>query len=188
MKIIIDEKKVKKLGKIGVILRWTSIVFLIIALIAVFSPNAIENQTTLSIYFGVLVVGVLISSISNSLSSRYGKSPRPDELLDKTLKGLDDKYSFYHYRTSVPHLLVGPAGIWAIIPSFVDGEIIYDKEKRIWSRKSGSFINRFLSRESFIRPDKELSDFRKDFSKLLKENGINETEETKLNAAVIILK
>lgn len=187
MKIIIDEKKVKKLGKTGVILRWTSIGFLIIALIAVFSPNAIENQKTLSIYFVVLILGVLISSISNSLTTRYGKSPRPDELLDKTFKGLDDKYSFYHYRTSIPHLLVGPAGIWAIIPSFVDGEIIFNEKKGIWTRKSGSFLNRFLSREAFARPDKELLDFRKDFSKLLKENGLEVTEETKLNAAVILL-
>src|SRR5665648_176411 len=187
MKIIIDENKVKKLGKIGVILRWTSIGFLIIALIAVFSPNAIENQTTLSIYFGVLIVGVFISSISNSLTSRYGKSPRPDELLDMTFKGLDDKYSFYHYKTSIPHLLIGPAGIWTIIPSFVDGELIFDEKKKIWTRKSGSFLNRFLSREAFGRPDKELIDFRKGFSKLLKENEIVEPEEIGLNAAVILL-
>jgi hypothetical protein len=187
MKIFIDEKKVKRLGKIGSILRWTSIGFLIIALIAVFSPRAVESQTTLSIYFGVLIVGVLLSSISNSLSSRYGKSPRPDELLDKTFKGLDDKFSFFHYRTSIPHLLIGPAGIWAIIPSFVDGEIIFDDKKNIWTRKSGSFLNRFLSKEAFGRPDKELLDYRKDFSKLLKENGIPDSEVIGINAAVILL-
>jgi hypothetical protein len=135
----------------------------------------------------VLIVGVLLSSISNSLSSRYGKSPRPDELLDKTFKGLDDKFSFFHYRTSIPHLLIGPAGIWAIIPSFVDGEIIFNDKKNIWTRKSGSFLNRFLSKEAFGRPDKELLDYRKDFSKLLKENGIPDSEVIGINAAVILL-
>jgi hypothetical protein len=187
MKIIIDEKKIKKLGKIGSILRWLSIGFLVIALIAVFSPRAVENQTTLSIYFGVLLVGVLLSSVSNSLTSRYGKSPRPDELLDKTFKGLDDKFSFYHYKTSIPHLMVGPAGYWAITPSFVDGEIVFDEKKGFWTQKNRSFLNRFLSREAFGRPDKELKDFRKDFSKLLEQSGIPDSESIELNGAVILL-
>jgi hypothetical protein len=185
MKIIINEPKIKKLGKIGTILRWTSIVLLVVALFAVFTPKLINSQSAISIYFGVLIVGVFLSSISNYLTSRYGKSPRPDELIDKSLKGLDDKYTIYHYKHSIPHLLVGPIGVWTLIPTFVDGEIIFDENKKIWIRKSGSFLNRFLSREAFGRPDKELNDHKKEFSKFLKAQGIS--ENLQINAAVILL-
>jgi len=185
MKIIINEPKVKRLGKIGTILRWASILLLVVALFAVFSPKIINSQTSLSIYFGVLIVGVFLSSISNFLTSRYGKSPRPDELLDKSLKGLDDKYTIYHFKHSIPHLLVGPIGIWTLIPTFVDGEIMFDEKKKIWTRKSGSFLNRFLSREAFGRPDKELNDHKKEFSKFLSTNNIS--DNVQLKAAVILL-
>ena len=64
MKIVINEPKIKKFGKIGTILRWTSILFLVVALIAVFTPNTINNQSSLSIYFGVLIEFNALVSVS----------------------------------------------------------------------------------------------------------------------------
>lgn len=185
MKIIIDQKMVTRNGKIGKILRWVSIAFLVVALFAVFSPNILTNPSMINIYFGVMIVGVFISSIGNHLTSRYGRSPRPDELLDKALKGLDDKYSIIHYELAIPHLLVGPSGIWSLIPTYVDGTISYDEKKKLWVRKGGSFLNRFLSREALGRPDKELIQNQKDFDKFLKINSIE--NEMKIMCAVILL-
>jgi hypothetical protein len=185
MKIIIDQKMVKRNGKIGKILRWISIGLLGLALFAVFSPNILNNQNTINIYFIVMVFGVFISSIGNNLTSRYGRSPRPDELIDKSLKGLDDKFTILHYETAIPHLLVSQTGIWSLIPSFVDGTISYDDKKKQWVRKGGSFLNKFLSREALGRPDRELAQNQKDFDKLLKSNAIE--AEAKLKCAVVLL-
>jgi len=185
MKIYIDQKMISRYGKIGKVLRWISIGLLAVALFAVFSPNILSNPTMINVYFGVMIVGVFISSIGNHLTTRYGRSPRPDEMLDKAFKGLDDKFSIIHYESPIPHLMVGPAGLWALIPTFVDGVISYDKNKKIWVRKGGSFINKFLSREAFGRPDKELKQNQKDLQKIL--NSLGKDQQIDLKCAVILL-
>lgn len=185
MKIYIDQKMISRYAKIGKILRWISIGLLAVALFAVFSPNILTNPTMINVYFGVMIVGVFISSVGSHLTSRYGRSPRPDELLDKAFKGLDDKFSILHYESSISHLMVGPAGLWSLIPSYVDGVISYDKNKKIWVRKGGSFINKFLSREAFGRPDKELMQNQKDLQKMLKSTAYE--DKFVLKCAVILL-
>lgn len=185
MKIVIDHKTVKRYGKFGTILRWASIGFLAIGVYALFTPTIFSNQNLISVYFGVMIVGVLTSSLSNYLTSRYGRSPRPDELLDKALKGLDDKYTIYHYQLSIPHLLVSPSALYSLIPTFVDGKIVFDEKKNTWVRKGGSFLNRFLAREAFSRPDRELEAHRRDIVKFLKSKGIE--REFSLQGIVVIL-
>ncbi|NTW43037.1 MAG: hypothetical protein HGB14_01080 [Anaerolineaceae bacterium] len=166
-------------------MRWISIGLLAVALLAVFSPNILSNPTMINVYFGLMIVGVFISSVGSHLTSRYGRSPRPDELLDKAFKGLDDKFSILHYKSSIAHLMIGPAGLWSLIPSYVDGVISYNKYKKMWVRKGGSFINKFLSREAFGRPDKELIQNQKDLQKILKSIGYD--DKVVLKCAVILL-
>lgn len=185
MRIVIDQKAVKKYGKIGSILRWASIGFLALGVYALFTPSIFSNQNLISIYFGVMIVGVLTSSLSNYLTTRYGRSPRPDELLDKALKGLDDKFTIYHYQLSIPHLLVSPTGLYTLIPTFIDGKIVFDEKKNTWVRKGGSFLNRFLAREAFSRPDRELEVNQRDVTKFLKTKGID--IEVPLQGIVVIL-
>lgn len=185
MKIHIDQKMINRYAKIGKILRWISIGLLALALFAVFSPNILSNPMMINIYFGVMIVGVFISSVGNHLTSRYGRSPRPDELLDKAFKGLDDKYSLIHYETPISHLLIGPSGLWTLIPSYADGTISFDENKKVWIRKGGSFLNKFLAREAFGRPDKELLQNQKDLQKILTTNSID--EKVTLKCAVILL-
>ena len=63
-----------------------------------------------------LVSGFTLSQVGIYYSNRFGRSPRPDETLDSALKGLDNQYALYHYQSPVTHLLVGPSGIWILIP------------------------------------------------------------------------
>ncbi len=185
MKIVIDLKKIKRYGKVGSILRWASLGFLGIGVYAIFNPMIFNNENLVSVYFGVMIVGVILSSLSNYLTSRYGRSPRPDELLDKSLKGLDDRFTIFHYQLSIPHLLVSSAGIWTLVPTFVDGKIVYDPKKKTWIRKGGSFLNRFLAREAFGRPDKEIAMHTGDIQKFLKTKGIS--KEFTLHGVVVLL-
>jgi uncharacterized protein (UPF0335 family) len=55
----------------------------------------------------------------------------------------------------------------------------------MWVRKGGSFINKFLSREAFGRPDKELIQNQKDLQKILKSIGYD--DKVVLKCAVILL-
>lgn len=169
MKIIIDKKSVKRNATIGKILRWVSLGCMLIGLIAVFSEDIFSNPNLFTIFFSIMIVGVLLSSVSGFFTSRFGKSPRPDELIDKTFKGLDDRFQIFHYRSSIPHLLVGPAGLWSIVPTFIDGEIIYDENKENWTHKRNSLVNRLLQKEYFPNPSTEYKHHKKELEKILKE-------------------
>lgn len=166
MKIIIDEKLVKRNKLIGKILRWVSLACMVFGLFAVFSEKIATNPSLFFAFFVVMILGVLLSSVSGFFTSRFGNSPRPDELIDKAFKGLDDRYQIYHYRSSIPHLLISPVGVWSIIPTFVDGEIFYDQSKNNWFHKKNSFLNRFLQKENFPNPISEYEYHKKELLKI----------------------
>ena len=181
MNIIIDQKSVQRNALIGKILRWVSLGCMLIGLIAVFSEEISSNPNLFAIFFVIMIVGVLLSSVSGFFTSRFGKSPRPDELIDKTFKGLDDRFQIYHYRSAIPHLLIGPAGLWSIIPTFIDGEVTYDENKGNWIHKRSSIINRILQKEYFPNPLSEYKHHKKELEKILTDNHrININPDLKL--------
>ncbi len=185
MKIYIDNKAVKRNSLIGKILRWTSLGCMLIGLIAVFSQEIAENPGLFTIFFIIMLVGVLLSSISSYFTTRFGKSPRPDELIDKSFKGFDDRFHVFHYKSSTPHLLVCPAGVWSITPTFVDGEIIYNEKKENWEHKKKSLLTRFLSKEYFPNPVSELKSSQKEFKKFLTSNQI--TQDVEIKSLIILM-
>ncbi len=181
MKIIIDQKSVKRNSMIGKILRWVSLGCMLAGLIAVFSEDISTNPNLFAVYFSIMIVGVLLSSVSSYFTTRFGKSPRPDELINKSLKGLDDRFQIFHYRSSIPHLLSGPAGVWSIIPTFVDGEIIFDEKKGNWIHKRNSILNRVLQKEYFPNPLSEYKHHHKEFEKIISSlNKNNNSPELKV--------
>lgn len=120
-------------------------------------------------------IGIILSTINIPLSSRFGVSPRPDEMISASLKGLDNSYSLFHYTTPVPHLLAGPNGIWLFNTFMVQGKITYDTSKKKWKlAKSGRFFSKLFGTESIGNPTLEAEATLQDFNKLLlKINGIN---------------
>ncbi len=185
MKIYFDEKMIKRNKRIGTILKWLSLVIMAIGLWIVFQPSVAENPTLTTLVFTIVIIGFFMSSIGNYLNSRFGQSPRPDELIDKSLKGLDDRYAMFHYTSPVSHLLIGPAGVWSITPSFIDGTLEYNEKRNTWRRKGGSFINKFISQETLGNPQRELQANQKDLDRFLKKNKID--IEMPLNGAVLLL-
>jgi len=185
MKIYIDQKAVKRNALIGKILRWVSLGCMLIGLMAVFSQEISANTKLFSVFFSIMIVGVLLSSVSGFFTTRYGKSPRPDEMIDKSFKGLDDRYQMFHYRSSIPHLLVGPVGIWSITPTFVDGEITFDENKNNWIHKKNSLLNRFLSKEYFPNPISDLKHHQKELEKII--GSVSNANLYELNSLVILM-
>jgi hypothetical protein len=110
------------------------------------------EQITLS--FGALLLGFALSQVGIYYTNRWGRRPRPDELINKELKGLDSKYSIYHYITPTPHLLVGPAGVWVLLPRHQRGVITYSKDR--WRQKGGNVYLKLFAQEGLGRPDLEV--------------------------------
>lgn len=120
------------------------------------SPEQVESQFTLMLL--ALILGFGVTQIGIFFSQRWGRSPRPDELLNQSLKGLDGRYSIYHYKSPTAHLLIGPAGIWVLVPKYQRGIVTYSKNR--WRQKSLGFAQMYLrifGQEGIGRPDLEVS-------------------------------
>jgi hypothetical protein len=113
------------------------------------------NTAYMTFSFLALIVGFIIFQVGNYFSNRWGKSPRPDEIISASLKGLDDKYFLYHYSTDVSHLLVGPSGITALLPYPQGGSLIFDPKRKDWIQKGGSFFMKAFAQEGLGRPNGE---------------------------------
>jgi len=109
-----------------------------------------------SISLVALLVGFGLSQIGIYFGNRWGRRPRPDEVINAALKGLDGRYSLYHYTTPTSHLLVGPAGVWVLMPRHQAGTITYDEGKKRWKQKGGNLYLKIFAQENLGRPDLEV--------------------------------
>lgn len=152
MKIIKNEKLIKRNGRIG---SWASIAALVVLGVGMYISF---RRTDLFIYsIAALLVGFLLTQVGMYMGSRYGRSPRPDEKLDAGLKGLQNEFVMYHYMAPASHLLVGPAGIWVLLPYHQRGQVTYKKNR--WRNSGGGFLQgymRLFGQESIGRPDIEM--------------------------------
>jgi len=162
MRIVMDEKMVKRNQKVAQYTSLASLVILVIGLIVSFT-----NPEQIIISFGALLLGFLLSQVGIFYGNRWGKSPRADEILNDELKGLDERYIIYHYCTPVPHLLVGPAGVWVLAPYSQAGKIEYDAAKGRWSHRGGNWHLKVFGQEGLGRPDRDAKITLQDVNKYL---------------------
>ena len=151
MKIVSNVKLIRRNAKIG---QYTSTGALIVLGVGLYISFASPDKFVYSV--GALLLGFFLSQVGMYFSNKWGRNPRPDEVIDKGLKGLGREYTIYHFVTPVSHLLVGPAGIWTIMPHYQSGIVTYDKKR--WRAKGGGFIQsylRFFGQENIGRPDLE---------------------------------
>ncbi len=174
MKIIKNEKLIKRNGIIG---QWTSLGALIVLGAGMYISFTKPEWFTYSVI--CLVVGFIMTQIGMYMGSRWGRSPRPDEKFDAGLKGLHSEFSIYHYSSPVSHLMVGPAGVWVLLPYHQRGKIFFEKNR--WRMRGGGFMQgymRIFGQEGIGRPDidaeNEVRALGKFLSKKLDETNIPE--------------
>jgi hypothetical protein len=151
MKTVTNVKLVKRNAKIG---QYTSLAALVVLGIGLYITFKMPDNFVYSL--GALALGFVMSQVGINFTNRWGRNPRPDDIIDKSLKGLGREFTIYHYVTPVSHLLAGPAGIWTIIPHFQSGLITYDKKR--WRVKGGGFLQsymRLFGQDNLGRPDLE---------------------------------
>lgn len=160
MKIITNEGLISRNKRIGQIATFGSLAILAIGLFISFSY---PNQIILA--YVALILGFLVSQVGIFFGNRYGRSPRPDELLNLGLKGLDDRYSLFHYTTPASHLLVGPTGLWVLLPFHQKGQFTYEKGR--YHQKGGNWYLKIFGQEGLGRPEMEATTQVKDVQKAL---------------------
>lgn len=154
MKIIRNDKLIRRNSRIGGIATLGGLALLVGGMIFTFT---VRNPALIGWSWMFLLAGFLISQLGVYFGVRYGRSPRPDELLDRALKGMDERYAIFHYTTAVPHLLVGPAGVWILLPRNQSGKVIYAKGR--WRQTRSGCLQaylRFFAQEGIGRPDLDI--------------------------------
>ncbi len=170
MNIIRNEKLIKRNAMIG---RVVSIVSLAILGAGMFITFRQPEQIGLSL--SALLVGFILSQMGIYYTNRWGRSPRPDQQIDAALKGFGKQYSLYHYTTRASHVLVGPAGLWVLIPKHQRGTIKYTRKR--WRKRGGGILGAYLAlfaQEGLGRPEFEIASetdaLRRQLKKLLPED------------------
>lgn len=180
MKIIKNEKLIKRNGMIG---QWTSLGALVVLGGGMYLSF---KRTDLFAYsIAALLVGFTLTQIGMYMGNRYGRSPRPDEKLDAGLKGLQNEFVMYHYTTPASHLLIGPAGVWVLLPYHQRGQVVFKKNR--WKMSGGGFLQaymRIFGQESIGRPDVEVDNEIKAVKKYLS-NHMEETNIPEINAMMV---
>jgi len=181
MKIIKNEKLIKRNSTIG---NYMSIGALVVLGTGMYISL---KRTDLFPYAMIaLVAGFIMTQVGIYMGNRYGRSPRPDEKLDAALKGLQNEFAIYHYTTPASHLLVGPAGVWVLLPYHQRGQMIYKKNR--WQLKGGGFLQgymRIFGQEGIGRPELEVEGEINAVKKYLAKQ-IDETEIPEINAMLVL--
>lgn len=149
MEIITNQSLVRRNARIGHISSITGLLVLAGGMYISFT-----RPEMFGISMAALLVGFALSQVGIYFANRWGRRPRPDELLQQALKGLDGRFTLYNYATPASHLLVGPAGVWVLLPRHQRGTITYEKGR--WHQRGGNWYLKIFAQEGLGRPDLEI--------------------------------
>lgn len=126
-----NDQTIKRKAYIGRALTIVGMAIMILSVVALFAQQ--ERYDLFFVFYSIALAGILLFQVGSILHRRWGKSPRIDEIVDMGLKGLDSRYSIFHYELGTNHALITPSGVYALIPVALDGEISYEDGK--WYQK-----------------------------------------------------
>src|SRR6266542_1309460 len=141
MRIVVDEKKVKRQTLIGRITLFGSLAILVGGLLLTLFGQQLGifdlNNLGLFylIYSVILVLGFGVSRIGMYYGNRYLAAGRPEMVLRENLKGLDRKYALMIFKLPVDYVLVEPGGVTVLIVKAQQGRIEYKGGK--WKSRQG---------------------------------------------------
>jgi hypothetical protein len=160
MKISVDNKFIARNKKIAQYTLYLSLALLAFGFI--WSIRNTDPEKTL-IGWAILLPSYFLVQLSIYMANKWGKSPRPDEIVTQSLKGLNDEYTLYNFTTAVQHLLIGPQGIWVLNPYHQKGVISFDPQKSSYRQKGGAgLIGKFFGQEGLPKIAREAENLQKD--------------------------
>jgi hypothetical protein len=115
--------------------------------------------------FGALFIGFFCASVGSYYINRYARRrwpgsrflERPDEVLERNMKGFDDRYAFFAQSLPAAYALAGPHGLTLFALRSDKGRVVVDGEK--W-REPFSFgrLFTFFAREGVGNPARDLEE------------------------------
>lgn len=143
MRIITNENLYKRNSRVALVGNLLGMLLLVASVYVLFLA-----QEDIGRYLLFFIGGLLFTQVGMYFN-RWNK--RPDRALGRGLKSLDDSYTLYNYTSPVSHLLVGPSGLWILLPRHTNGTITYDAKRRKW-RSDGVKLRQRLGQEGIGNP------------------------------------
>jgi hypothetical protein len=132
-----DDRTILRNGRIGRILTFGGLGVMAIGLVgSIVWPKAVN------LVLGSAFVGIFGSQFGMLYYNKWGRRPRVDEIVDDTLKGLDGRFSVFHYKLGTNHALISPAGVFALIPRWEKGDVSYRDGKWSVFQDKGGMLRR----------------------------------------------
>jgi hypothetical protein len=151
MQITTNEKLIRQRSRLGTYASLGGLAVLIAGFAASF------RQDLLWISLIAIVLGFILAQYGNYSLRRWGRSPRPDQVIETALKGFDDRYHYYAWTLPLPYVLLSPQGIHAFIVRDQTGQITVNGSQ--WKSKlSISRILMAFASEGLGNPSSEAID------------------------------
>ncbi len=117
MQVSTNEKLIARRRRIGTYASFGGLGVLVVGMI-----SSLRTQTVwYSLIF--LIAGFLLAQFGNYNLRRWGRSPRPDQVIEAALKGFDDRYHLYSWTLPTPFVLLSPQGVYSFVTRDQSGEI-----------------------------------------------------------------
>lgn len=177
MLVIRDEERIARMKKISQITSTAGFVILAAGFILLFidNPNRILFQTL------ALILGWLVAQIGMYLSHRYGRSPRPDEVLDDAIRPVAADGRLYHYILPAPHVLLTQAGPIIFVLKYQTGRISVEGDR--WKQR-GIGYRRIFGQEGLGNPSKDAETMVKTLANFIRKNA-PDVEEVAIGALIV---
>ncbi len=143
------------------------------------------------ISFATLIIGFMAASVGSYFINRFAPRrwpnskllERPDQVLARLLKGLDDRYTLFSWVfPGVSHLLVGPCGMVAFVVRSDKGQIRVQGSR--W-REPFTLARLFtlFAREGLGNPSREIEEYTREVQRYLQE-GLADHPQAQAYAAI----
>ena len=132
-----------------------------------------------------LMIGFVLTRISIYFTSRFGQSPRYDEIIGQTIDKLRSDYTYFVYSTPVPMLLLGPCRLWLPILVTSSGTINFIDGK--WKHAGIGFIKRFMGQEAPADPQRDAEEAIMQIRKQFEKQGVALENQPQIQPVVVIM-
>jgi hypothetical protein len=177
MRIVTDERKMKRQALIGRIALFGSLAILLGGLLLTLFGQQIGlfdlNNLGLFylIYTVILVIGFGVSRIGMYYGNRYLAANRPEMVLREGLKGLDRKFALMVFKLPADYVLIEPGGVTVLIVKTQAGKIEYKNGK--WKSRQGVLAYWLGRDEPLGDPSNEATEAMGKINKILTEKMPN---------------
>ena len=194
MKIYRNLETIQKREQTGRRFSMVGLLILFVGLLASFVPSWYPPETEVNsvvasflqtnwvyISFVALPLGFICASIGSFFINRFASRrwpgrktlERPDEVLERSLKGLDNKYSYFVWSLPANYVVVGPCGALIFILRSDRGKIVVDGDR--WREPFRiSRIFTVFAREGVGNPSREIEEQQSQLRQLLQNAAIED--------------